>query len=69
MLGFSYYLIRFIMDHPEKREDVAEFIYSSPADSYFGKIGELATLNDINLFEASTETWCALIKAPEKTQS
>jgi len=61
MQNFGYYLKRFIDEHPEKRKDVAAFVYSSPSNSYFGHIGELAKANEINLYEADAETWNALI--------
>lgn len=69
MQSFSFYLMRFLIEHPEKRKDVAAFVYNSPADSYFGKIGVLATRNEINLYEANTETWYALICSPETPNS
>lgn len=69
MLDFDFYLIRFLKEHPEKRADVATYIYGRPKDSYFGRIGELAIMNRINLFEADIETWSALIRSPKTPQS
>lgn len=69
MMGFDFYLMRFIEEHPEKRKDVAEFVYNSPFDSYFGQIGELAKANGINLYEADVEIWGALINPSEKPRS
>lgn len=65
MLSFDFYLIRFLKEHPERRKDVAEFIYNCSPDSYFGRIGELANRNEINLFKANIETWIALIESPK----
>ena len=69
MLGFDFYLLRFIKEHPEKRKNVAEFVYNSPSDSYFGQIGELAKENEINLYEADVDTWAALIGPLENPRS
>lgn len=69
MMGFDFYLMRFIEEHPEKLKDVAEFVYNSPFDSYFGQIGELAKANGINLYEADVEIWGALIDTSEKPRS
>lgn len=69
MPGFDYYLLRFIKEHPEKMKEVAEFVYNSSPDSYFGQIGELAKANEINLYEADEETWGALIGPSEKPRS
>ena len=50
-------------------KEVAEFVYNSSPDSYFGQIGELAKANEINLYEADEETWGALIGPSEKPRS
>lgn len=65
MHDFGYYLLRFITDNPERVPEIADFIYASPADSYFGQLGVIAENSGINLCNATSEVWQALLDAED----
>lgn len=65
MHDFGYYLLRFIRDNPERIWEIADFIYQSPANSYFGQLGVTAGNSGIDLHVASPEVWQALLDVEE----
>lgn len=69
MHDFGYYLLRFITENPERVSEVADFIYQSPADSYFGQLGVIAETSGIDLYTALPEVWQALLDAEDNPVS
>ena len=65
MHDFGYYLLRFILENPDRVPEVADFIYQSPADSYFGQLGVIAETSGIDLYTALPEVWQALLDAED----
>lgn len=65
MHDFGYYLLRFITENPDRVPEVAEFIYKSPADSYFGQLDVIAKSSGIDLYNATPEVWQALLDAED----
>lgn len=69
MHDFGYYLLRFITENPDRVPEVADFIYQSPAESYFGQLGEIAKSSGIDLYNATPEVWQALLDAENQPVS
>ena len=69
MKDFAYYLIRFIENNPNHVCAIADFVYLSSPDSYFGNIRMVANDNGINLYDADIETWKALVDLEDRTES
>ena len=67
MKDFTYFLTQFMENNQDRLGDIADFIYASPPDSYFGQLGVIANVNGIDLHKADLATWKALVDTVERT--